>query len=165
MNKLKFLIVSAALTGFIFSVNAAFAGGGEEHVHGDKESIHGDEEAVHEDEVSVHEAGEHVHEFEEGASALKQCLACHSIVEGKNMHGPSLFGVIGRAPGTMDGFKYSPAMTAFGEAGNVWNAETLGAYLKNPGKALPGNRMAFPGIKDQDDLENLLDYLETLKAE
>ncbi len=119
MKKLKFLIVSGALIGFVFSVNAAFASGGEKHVHEDKE-------AVHEDEVSGNEAEEHVHEFEEGDSALKKCLACHSVVEGKNMHGPSLFGIFGRVPGTMDGFKYSPAMTAFGEAGNVWNAETLG---------------------------------------
>ena len=151
MKKLKFLIVSAALIGFGFSVNAAIAGGGEKHANEDKEA--------------VHEAEEAVHEFEEGASALKKCLACHSVVEGKNMHGPSLFGMFGRVPGTMDGFKYSPAMTAFGEAGNVWNAETLSTYLRNPRTAIPGNRMAFPGIKDQDDLENLLHYLETLKAE
>ena len=158
MKKLKFLIVSAALIGFGFSVNAAIAGGGEKQANEDKE-------AVHEDKVSGNEAEEHVHEFEEGASALKKCLACHSVVEGKNMHGPSLFGIFGRVPGTMDGFKYSPAMTAFGEAGNVWNAKTLSTYLRNPRTAIPGNRMAFPGIKDQDDLENLLHYLETLKAE
>lgn len=144
MRKMKFLIVPAALIGFVFSVNTASAGGGEEPVHEDEQ---------------------HVHIFEEGASVLKKCRACHSVVEGKNMHGPSLFGVIGRVPGTMDGFRYSPAMTAFGEAGNVWNAETLGTYLRNPRKAIPGNRMGFPGIKDQDDLENLLHYLETLKAE
>lgn len=144
MKKMKFLIVPAALIGFVFSFNTASAGGGEE---------------------PVHEAEQHVHIFEEGASVIKKCRACHSVVEGKNMHGPSLFGVIGRVPGTMDGFRYSPAMTAFGEAGNVWNAETLSTYLRNPRKAIPGNRMGFPGIKDQDDLENLLHYLETLKAE
>ena len=137
MKKLKFLIISAVLIGSGLSVNAA----------------------------SAHEAKESAHEAGEGASVLRNCLSCHSIVEGKNRHGPSLFGVVGRVPGTMNNFKYSPAMTAFGEAGNVWNVETLRAYLKNSRKAVPGTRMAFPGIKDKADLEDLLDYLETLKAE
>jgi cytochrome c len=144
MRKLKFLIILIAVIGFGLSVDGAFAGGGEENGE---------------------EAEEHVHKFEAGTSVLKKCLACHSIVEGENRHGPSLFDVFGRVPGTMDGFKYSPAMTAFGEAGNVWNAETLSNYLRNPKTAIPGNRMAFPGIKNEDELEDLLHYLETLKAE
>ena len=54
-------------------------------------------------------------DIEAGQAAFRKCAVCHSIVEGQNKIGPSLFGVLGRTPGTTN-FKYSNAMTAYGEA-------------------------------------------------
>lgn len=99
---------------------------------------------------------------EAGKKVFRACAACHDAREGKNKIGPSLFAVVGRTPGTADGFKYSDAMKAFGAGGKTWDAETLDAYLTNPRGVVPGTRMAFPGLKAGPDRENLIAYLESL---
>jgi len=97
-----------------------------------------------------------------GQAAFRKCAVCHAIVEGQNKIGPSLFGVVGRTPGTTD-FRYSPAMTAYGTDGNVWDAATLDIYIENPRVVVPGTRMSFPGVKDADERAALIAYLDTLK--
>lgn len=103
-------------------------------------------------------------DIEAGQAAFRKCAVCHSIVEGQNKIGPSLFGVLGRTPGTTN-FKYSNAMTAYGEAGNVWDAQTLDTYIENPRVVVPGTRMAFPGVKNADERAALIAYLATLTVE
>lgn len=98
-----------------------------------------------------------------GQKVFNQCKVCHTNVAGKNGIGPSLFGVVGRKAGAASGFKYSPAMTKAGEGGLVWSAKTLENYLKDPRAAVPRNKMTFAGLKKEDDRENVIAYLETLK--
>jgi cytochrome c len=67
-----------------------------------------------------------------GERAFRQCAACHQLAEGQHRVGPSLHGLFGREAGTADGFRYSPDVVAAGEAGLVWEHDTLLAYLDNP---------------------------------
>jgi cytochrome c len=92
-----------------------------------------------------------------GAEAFGPCAICHSLAAGQNRVGPSLHGLFGRKAGTVPGFDYSAAMR---NAGVVWNRDTLGKYLADPNKFIPGTKMAFPGIKDPSRLADLLAYLE-----
>ena len=71
--------------------------------------------------------------------------------------GPSLHGVFGRTAGTEEGFKYSDAMK---ESGIVWSEETLDVYLTKPKDMVPGTRMAFPGLKDEQDRADIIAYLK-----
>ena len=66
-----------------------------------------------------------------GERAFRQCAACHTL-DGSHRVGPSLQGIFGRTAGTADGFRYSPDIVAAGEAGLVWDAETIFTYLENP---------------------------------
>ncbi len=66
-----------------------------------------------------------------GERAFRQCAACHTL-DGAHRVGPSLQGIFGRTAGTADGFRYSPDVVAAGEAGVVWDAETIFNYLENP---------------------------------
>ena len=75
---------------------------------------------------------------------------------GKNMLGPSLAGIMGRKAGTEAGYNYSPAMK---QAGIVWGGKTLDAYLADPQKAVPGNKMPFPGLKTDHDRSDVIAYL------
>ena len=95
-----------------------------------------------------------------GEQIFKKCMACHSVEEGKNKVGPSLFHVIGRTAGTLDGFNYSKAMAAYGESGHVWNEETLMVYLEAPRKVVEGTRMAFPGLPKEQDRADVIAYLK-----
>lgn len=92
--------------------------------------------------------------------AFNQCKACHSVEQGKNKIGPSLFGVVGRKAGTEPGFTYSPAMLA---AGWVWDEEKLATYIADPKATVPGNKMLFVGLKKPDDVKAVVAYLATLK--
>lgn len=74
--------------------------------------------------------------------------------------GPPLFGVIGRKAGSVPGFSYSQTMKA---AGFTWTDERLRAYLPAPRGYLPGVKMSYPGLKNPNQVEDLIAYLETLK--
>ena len=91
-----------------------------------------------------------------GQAIFNRCKICHSLDAGKNIVGPSLHGVIGRKAGTVEGFAYSAAMK---ESGIVWNDETLTKYLNDPKAVVPGSKMAFPGLKDDKQIADLLAYL------
>ena len=93
-----------------------------------------------------------------GEKVFKKCKACHVVEEGKNKTGPSLYGVVGRAAGSIEGYKYSKAMAG---SGLVWDAETLAAYLTNPKKYLKGTKMAFAGLKKEKDRADVIAYLAT----
>jgi cytochrome c len=83
------------------------------------------------------------------------------VQAGKNRVGPSLAGIVDRKAGTVDGFKYSDAMLAFGADGGVWDKKTLDAYLADPRGFIKGNKMAFPGLKKEDEREDVIAYLKT----
>ncbi|PHP67314.1 hypothetical protein CSC94_09750 [Zhengella mangrovi] len=94
-----------------------------------------------------------------GKKVFNKCKACHDV-KGKNKVGPHLDGVIGRTAGTVEGFKYSDAMKAKGAEGLVWNNDTLAEYLKDPKGYIPGNKMAFAGLKKDEDVANVIAYID-----
>jgi cytochrome c2 len=101
-----------------------------------------------------------------GEAFFRRCMACHTAEEGgANRVGPNLYGIVNRPAASVEGFNYSDAMTAFGEAGNVWDFANLSGYLVDPRGFVPGNRMAFAGITNPQDEANVLAYLNTLSDE
>jgi cytochrome c len=95
-----------------------------------------------------------------GQTVFHKCAICHSVVEGQNHIGPSLFGVVGRKAGTEAGYNYSEAMKNFGK---TWDAATLDTYLTHPRDVVPGTKMTFAGLADEQDRANVIAYLSTLK--
>ena len=92
-----------------------------------------------------------------GEKQAQVCRACHSLDKGgPNMIGPALFGFFGTEVGTRNGFEYSAVMR---NASFVWTPEALNAWLAQPGRFLPGNRMTFAGVLKQDDRDDLIAYL------
>jgi len=97
---------------------------------------------------------------EDAPAAFNQCKACHKVEAGKNGIGPSLAGVVGRKSGTAAGFTYSPAMAA---AGLTWDEANLTKYISDPKGTVPGNKMAFAGLKKPEDVAAVVAYLKTVK--
>lgn len=95
-----------------------------------------------------------------GEKVFTKCKACHVADQDKNKIGPSLHGVIGRTAGTHEGFKYSPAMVEAGTSGVVWDEATLTKYLHDPKAMVKGTKMAFPGLKKDEDIANVIAYLK-----
>lgn len=96
---------------------------------------------------------------EAGKSVFNVCKACHGLGEGaKNQVGPVLNGVVGRKAGAAEGFNYSEPMKA---SGLTWDEATIAAYLANPKEKVPGNKMVFAGIKDEQKQKDLIAYLKT----
>ena len=99
-------------------------------------------------------------DVEAGAKVFKaQCTACHTIVEHKKLIGPSLFGVFGRKAGSED-FAYSDANK---NSGLVWDEATLDKYLTSPKTVVPGTKMTYAGLKNDEQRANVIAYLATVK--
>jgi cytochrome c len=96
-----------------------------------------------------------------GKTVFARCAICHTTNKnGPNGIGPNLFGVVGRKAGTAANFNYSAAMKG---SGITWTADKLDAYLTHPAQVVPGNRMAFAGIANQQQRADVIAYLATLK--
>jgi cytochrome c len=96
-----------------------------------------------------------------GARVFKQCASCHQV--GPNARagfGPQLNALFGRRAGSTPDYAYSSAMKA---SGIVWDERSLAAYLRDPGKAVPGTRMRFWGISDKNEMSALLAYLRSFQ--
>jgi len=86
-----------------------------------------------------------------GQELFDRCVACHSLDTGKNLAGPSLHDVVGRKAGTVQGYRYSPAMV---HSGLVWNRSTLDKFLAAPEKLVPGGKehISMPNAMDRADV-------------
>jgi cytochrome c len=81
-----------------------------------------------------------------GAEAFRPCAMCHSVQPGRHLTGPSLAHVYGRKAGTVEGYnRYSDPLQ---RSGIVWDAKSLDRWIADPQGHIPGNKMAFPGIRD-----------------
>ncbi|WP_172204892.1 cytochrome c family protein [Niveibacterium sp. COAC-50] len=89
----------------------------------------------------------------------ENCAECHSVKEGKNKKGPSLFGVVGRKAGTVADVAYSDAMK---QSGISWTPDKIDAYVADPRKAVPGGKMKFDGLPNAAERADLIAYLYTL---
>jgi cytochrome c len=97
-----------------------------------------------------------------GEKVFRKCKACHQVGEGaKNATGPQLNGIVGRAAGAVDGFKYSGTLAGMAGDGLVWNTETLAAFLADPRGYVKGTRMAFAGLKSDEEIAAVTAYLAT----
>ena len=99
-----------------------------------------------------------------GEKVFKKCKACHAVGDGaKNKTGPMLNGIVGRAAGSIEGFKYSKPMMAAAEGGLVWTEEELAGYLTKPKEYMPGTKMSFAGLKKEKDRDNIIAYLASFE--
>lgn len=89
-----------------------------------------------------------------------KCAVCHTVETGKNRVGPHLKGVVGRAAGSVEGFKYSSNMK---ESKIVWNEDQLNLYLEEPKKLVPKGTMAFIGLKKTEEREHVIEFLKSQK--
>jgi cytochrome c len=90
----------------------------------------------------------------------KTCQNCHSVDVGVNKVGPSLYGIIGRQAGVVQGFEYSDALK---NSGKTWTVEELGLYLSNPRSTLHGVKMDFKGLQSDSDRADVIAYLQSLQ--
>jgi nitrite reductase (NO-forming) len=95
-------------------------------------------------------------DVEAGAKVFRKCQACHSLESGQNRVGPSLFGIVDNAAGTVEGFNYSSAMQG---SDVVWTPENLDAFLADPRGFMPGTKMIFAGLRAAEDRRDLIAYL------
>ena len=92
-----------------------------------------------------------------GKTSFNKCLACHSIGEGaKNKVGPELNGIDGRHSGTAEGYSYSDANK---NSGITWGKDQFLEYIKDPKAKVPGTKMAFAGIKNEKEANDLWAYV------
>ena len=95
-----------------------------------------------------------------GEKVFKKCAACHKVGEGaKNAVGPMMNGIVGRAAGSIDGFKYSKVLTDMAAGGLVWDDANLHAFLENPRGFMKGTKMSFAGLKSEEDRTAVIAYL------
>jgi cytochrome c len=93
-----------------------------------------------------------------GEQSFKKCLPCHSVGEGaKNKVGPELNGLDGRKAGTAEGFNYTEGNK---NSGITWNESVFKDYIKDPRAKIPGTKMVFAGIKNEEEVNNLWAYLK-----
>ena len=94
-----------------------------------------------------------------GEKVFKKCSACHMLaVDGKNMIGPNLWGVIGRQAGIIKDYKYSKAMIAYGKE---WTFEEMNAYLIKPQAYIKGTKMAFAGLRKEKDRASVILFMNS----
>ena len=94
-----------------------------------------------------------------GKNIFKSCGTCHDAVKEVKKSGLHLVGIIGWKSASTEGFAYSEAMIAKGTEGMIWDEANITAYLKAPKEFVPGNKMAFSGLKDDQDIVDLIAYL------
>ena len=96
-----------------------------------------------------------------GEKVFARCKTCHEVAKQENKLGPYLVGVFGRKAGSVEGFKYSEAMK---NSDVIWSEETIASYVKDPKGFIAGNKMAFSGLKKEDEVADVVAYLKQATA-
>jgi cytochrome c len=94
-----------------------------------------------------------------GKTVFGKCSQCHQVgPTAQNATGPILNGIVGQKAGVVPGYNFSDAMK---NSGITWDEANLAAYLKSPRKVVPGNKMSFVGLPKDQDIADVIAYLET----
>ncbi|CAN1503948.1 COG3474 Cytochrome c2 [Rhabdaerophilaceae bacterium] len=102
-------------------------------------------------------------DVEAGKTVFNQCRACHQVGEtAKNGAGPQLNGLFGRTSGTTAGYNFSEANK---KANILWDDASFANYIRDPKAAMPGNKMAYAGLKDDKRIADLTAYLKQFGAD
>src|SRR5215210_136449 len=97
-----------------------------------------------------------------GEKVFLQCRACHQVGDAaKNAVGPVLNGLFGRKAGMVEGYTYSPANK---NSGLTWDEATFREYIKDPKAKVPGTKMIYAGVKDEQRVSDLVAYLKQFDA-
>jgi len=100
---------------------------------------------------------------ENGKKIAKKCLTCHTLKQGGKVKlGPNLFGILGKKAGSIEGYKYSKALS---KSGIIWDEATFKDFIAKPRKVIKGTKMGFGGIKKATDRADLLAYFKTLQGQ
>ena len=98
----------------------------------------------------------------QGEKSFAKCRACHQVGENaKNGVGPKLNGLFGRKAGEIEGYSYTAANK---NSGLTWDEATFREYIKDPKAKIPGTKMVFPGIKNEQEIDHLVAYLKQFDA-
>ena len=98
-----------------------------------------------------------------GEKVFGVCKAYHQIGEtAKNNVGPQLNGIIGRKSGTVPGYNYTAANK---DSGITWDEATFREYIKDPKAKIPGTKMIYAGLKDEQRTSDLLAFLKQFEAD
>lgn len=93
----------------------------------------------------------------QGEKLFRQCKACHSLEDGKNGTGPTLYSIVDRPTSSVAGYSYSGNLVVVTES---WTPENLNGFLENPKGYAPGTKMSYKGMPDVEDRANLIAWLE-----
>ncbi|MTI43191.1 sulfur dehydrogenase subunit SoxD [Roseibium hamelinense] len=98
-----------------------------------------------------------------GQKVFRKCQACHDVGAGaKNKSGPQLNGLIGRPMGSVESFNYSKVFKTAHEEGRVWDEAALAEFLAKPKSFMKGTKMAFSGLRKEQDLDAITAYLKSV---
>jgi cytochrome c len=102
-------------------------------------------------------------DIDKGATVFKKCAICHKIGPGAtNLVGPELNGLDGRHSGSVAGYSYSDANK---NSGIVWSEATFKEYIQDPRAKIPGTKMIFAGIKNEQEINDLWAYVKQFDAQ
>ena len=101
-----------------------------------------------------------------GETVFKKCMACHAIgPDAKVKVGPPLNGIVGAKWAHFEGYAYSQDIKDGAAAGKVWDVATLNDYIENPKHLVPKGKMAFAGVKNEDERKDLIAFLAQFKPD
>ncbi|MER0239099.1 cytochrome c family protein [Fulvimarina sp. MAC8] len=103
---------------------------------------------------------------EAGEQIFKRCQACHKVGEGaKNGIGPELNGVFGEKPGEVEGYTFSSNFKEWAADKEQWDDELMTTWLTDPRGTVKGTKMAFAGLKKEEEVANVIAYLKTFNED
>jgi cytochrome c2 len=92
-----------------------------------------------------------------GEKKFEECASCHSVERGNHGVGPNLAGLFERKAGAIEDYRYSPALK---RSGLAWTVQNVDAFIADPQKLVPANRMPYAGMPDAAERADLIAYLQ-----